>query len=112
MKNYNILVFTDKEFDAYRLVDRDSTQRTVYTERHSGHNHRYQWVNTIYSNSAFSTTIRNNNGVKIVYKWRDNGFDIEQIKQADAIIKDNFVTMRSLKELLRTFEIDKLVLVV
>lgn len=112
MKNYNILVFTDKEFDAYRLVDRDTMQRTVHTERYSGHKHYYQWVNTVYSDSAFSTTIKNDNGIKIVYKWRANGFDIEQIKQADAIITDNFVTMRSLKELLRTFDIDRLVLVV
>lgn len=111
-EKYSILIFVGKKTDAYALVERDITQKLEYEDARSNRKYEYEWVNTIHTDDAFSMAFKNENGTKIVYKWRDNGFTVEQIKNADVIVTDNFTTMRDLKQWLTGYGIDRLVLVV
>lgn len=106
------LIFTDKKIDAFTLIDRDITQRLEYKDARSCHKHEYRKISIGRTYNAFTAVYKNKSGVKIVYKWRNNGFDIDQIKNADVIITDNFTTMWDLKQWLADCGIDRLVLVV
>lgn len=110
-KKYTVLVFVDKEASAYALVERDITQRLEYKNARSSSKHEHEWTNTARTYNAFSMTFKNPNGTKIVYKWRKNGFTIEQIEDANVIITDNFTTVQDLRQWLADCDIDKLVLV-
>lgn len=111
-EKYTILIFVDKETDARALLERDIFQRLLYTNARSSRMRGYEWINTTRTYNAFSTTFKNPNGAKVVYKWRNNGFDIDQIKNADVIITDKFTSMWDLKQWLADCGIDRLVLVV
>lgn len=111
-EKYTILIFVDKEANARVLFERDIFQWLLYTNSRDGHMRGYEWINTARTYNAFTTTFKNPDGIKIVYKWHKNGFTIEQIKEyADVIITDNFTTMQDLKRWLADYGIDRLVLV-
>lgn len=111
-KKYTVLVFVEKEANAYALVERDITQRLEYKDARSSRKHEYEWISTIHTDDAFSTAFKNENGLKIIYKWRNNGFTIRQIEDADVIVTDNLTTVQDLKQWLTGYGIDRLVLVV